>query len=166
MGKRAGTDQTLQNQQSDAISPMAANISALESSKNALCACWMLKIPPVFSGCYIYLCFNVLKLSHVLKKITVFVFRPALQIESTCIVNSLEMPQILLDEGVRQIQGSCPVSGGWGCTQRRALLFICYTSPKSLAFFAVKGCGEAAVGGRFSIAPSLTHPCLEFNVCW
>lgn len=61
----------LQNQQSDDISQMAANISALESSKNALCAWWMLEIPPDFSGCYVHLCFNVLELSHVLKKVTV-----------------------------------------------------------------------------------------------
>lgn len=61
----------LQNRQSDAISQMAANISALESSRNALCACWMLRIPPAFSGCFIHLCFNVLRLSHVLKKVMV-----------------------------------------------------------------------------------------------
>lgn len=84
----------LQKQQSDAIPQVAANISAPESSRNALCACWMLQIPPVCSACYTDLCFHVLKLSHILKNI------PALFLGLiVCIVNSLEMPQFLLHEG-------------------------------------------------------------------
>lgn len=86
-------------------------------------------------------------------------------------MNSLEMPQILLGEGVIVDSRILPCVWRLGLTLHTgkgglALLFICFNRPKSLASFAVKSCGEAAVGGRFSIAPSLTYLCLEFNVCW